>query len=211
MINKSEIIEFMMVNGFRRAPYPMDCYVLSLDYDVCGTYLPHIINRQGFFRFGGSVGLWCQDFESNWQNRIKKIERKFNRTVPFVINIGNFHDLSCTEINNYHSTFNNAVSSLDEIKKLVESFPKNMIDLKNIFRKSNFRNISIVDFLMIDEFRDLKELYMLKSVHFLSYLCSVDRDYVEIILSLFSKEKLKVISRISEQENLEIRHWLCPL
>ena len=203
----------MELSGLSLEKYPKNCYSINNNGFVKWCYLPQIITKNGFVRLGGGIGLFVSDFERRWYNKISSKERSIDATLPIQIHTGNLIRKINNKIYDYYESNDDIECILNIIKNYLGKFQYSIDFLANSLARNEIMEFPISKMMHIDEFREITDIYLRKSVFFLYWIITIFPDLEYKILSNLSRGQVHLVNEVKKMYDDDLRevtsHEVC--
>lgn len=170
-------------------------YLVNIDQEISPAFIPSIIRSKGKIRFSGGMGIYFNEFEIGWRNTLSRAEKSADNTLPLLISIENFLELSkfgvfiLSDIE--ECIFNNAKIIFGHCSLLPGSFDELRSSIKNCLLLNKRIEQYIHYYSEIDE----NNIYFSKSASFFLWINNKYPHIGSELLSCVDKNTRILISR----------------
>lgn len=202
MMNKSAINSGMLDVGFTPSS------IKNLFFVGCGDFIPSILikvfTKSGLYRIGGTLGIVCPEFESQWKNSLKGIERKVDNSFSVCSHIDNFVAHLGDAAYSYVGEEADFRTRCQIVYRYLEKFPKCASEFHDACLKDGFGGRPFSKLLNISDYFEIDNQYQRKSINFLYWLTKKEIVTPDLLLRLLSKSQIRIISSV------EMRNYILP-
>lgn len=192
--------------GFFNTNENRNVFILEKESNLSPAFLLQIVRRNNTARIDGGIGLFDREFEIVWARSLSKNERLIDKTLPVVLNCGNFRDIYTNSILDYTDSIEQIKYQLTVIKNVCAQFPNSYKQLEDCILLGEICEHAVSSYFHVSSYYIDSNLYLRKSIAYIQWIVSKYPTINSSLLGCFNGKELERISRLLESDELR-RHF----